>query len=140
MSMLNLHHLYCQRFLDQFSEAQEKLLKLNLTDSAHEFELLFDCFKRECQKNISRFTPDKNNKSEYRLLKQLDLICKHIHKLSSSLTNLKNPLKKAVCNLYNFTPEQVIKYFEEQHRFKKVLKNHIRDLKEFRGLAQDIRA
>lgn len=131
MSMLNLHHLYCQRFLDQFSEAQEKLLKLNLTDSAHEFELLFDCFKRECQKNISRFTPDKNNKSEYRLLKQLDLICKHIHKLSSSLTNLKKN---------NFTPEQVIKYFEEQHRFKKVLKNHIRDLKEFRGLAQDIRA
>jgi hypothetical protein len=120
--MLEIHRLYCWRFLDQFESAQKKLLNLNQNESAHEFELLFNCFKRECQKNLSRLEVDKANKEQYRLFKQLDLICKHIKELTIPLQNLK---------ANNFSPEQVIQYFEAQVRFKKVLNNHLRDLDNF---------
>ena len=122
MSMLEIHGLYCQRFLDQFEATQEKLLNLNQSESAHEFELLFDCFKRECQKNLFRLETDKENKEQYRLFKQLDLICKHINKLIPPLEYLKRN---------DYSSEQVIQYFENQHRFKKVLINHLKDLNDF---------
>ena len=122
MSMLDIHRLYCQRFLDQFEAAQENLLNLNQSESAYEFELLFDCFKSECQKNINRLATNKENKEQYRIFKQLDLICKHINKLIPPLEYLKKD---------NYSSEQVINYFEEQHRFKKVLHNHLQDLDNF---------
>ena len=103
MSMLNIHRLYCQRFLDQFEKAQEKLLNLQQSESAQEFELLFDCFKRECQKNLSRLEVNKEDKKQDQLFKQLDLICKHINKLIPPLLNLKNNY---------LTSEEVILYFE----------------------------
>lgn len=122
MSMLDIHRLYCQRFLDQFEAAQENLLNLNQSETAYEFELLFDCFKRECQKNLLRLEANKENKKQYRIFKQLDLICKHINKLIPPLEYLKND---------SYSSEQVINYFEEQHRFKKVLHNHMQDLNNF---------
>lgn len=122
MSMLNIHRLYCQRFLDQFEKAQEKLLNLQQSESAQEFELLFDCFKRECQKNLSRLEVNKEDKKQDQLFKQLDLICKHINKLIPPLLNLKNNY---------LTSEEVILYFEDQHRFKKVINKHLQDLDVF---------
>ena len=122
MSMLDIHKLYCQRFLDQFEVAQQNLIHLNQIESAHEFELLFDCFKCECQKNLARLETNKENKEQYRLFKQLDLICKHLDKLSQPLDSLKKD---------DYSSEQVISYFEEQHHFKKVLNNHLQDLNNF---------
>jgi hypothetical protein len=52
----------------------------------------------------------------------LDLICNHIDKLSLPLESLKKD---------DYSSEQVINYFEEQHHFKKVLKNHMQDLDTF---------
>ena len=122
MSMLDIHRLYCQRFLDQFEDAQHNLLKQNQSESAHEFELLFDCFKCECQKNLTRLKTDKENKEQYQLFKQLELICKHIDELEQPLEYLKKE---------DYSSEQVIKYFEQQHRFKKVLNNHLQDLNNY---------
>jgi len=122
MSMMEIHRLYCQRFMDQFEAAQQNLLKKNQSGAAHEFELLFDCFKCECWKNLVRLKTGKENKEQYRLFKQLDLICRQFNQLIPPLEYLKNN---------DYSSGQVIKYFEDQHRFKKTLNNHLQDLNTF---------
>ena len=122
VSMLDIHRLYCQRFLNQLEDIQQNLFNLQQNESAHELELLFDCFNRECQQNLTRLDMKQKDKEQYQLCKQLEIICNHIQKLTPPLLKMKNN---------NLSSEQVINYFDNQDRFKKVVQEHLHDLDDF---------
>jgi hypothetical protein len=122
MGQIEIHFIYCRRFLDQLESAQEKMLKLQQTESANEFELLFDCFNHQCTKKLVSFKSDAGNKQSYRIYKEIGLICRHLQKLNGSLANLK---------ANKLSAEQIIEYFEQQYLLKKVIRKHITDVKAF---------
>ena len=118
--MFEIHDLYCRRFLHHFEEAQEKMLNLLYLDSAREFELLYDCFNRECEKGIHQIIDKLSDQKEALLLTgQLQKICQYIREFSDTAKNLQDKKLK---------PSKIITHFEEQHQFKKILIRHVTDL------------
>ncbi|MBN1408376.1 MAG: hypothetical protein JW956_11335 [Calditrichaceae bacterium] len=95
---------------------------MNQSESAQEFELLFDCFRRECQKNLARLKTVKENKEQHKLFMQLNYICKQIDELTPTLEYLKKD---------DYSSENTKRYIEDQRRFKKVLCTHLQDLNNF---------
>mgnify|MGYP003565503180 CR=1 FL=1 len=122
MSMLDIHRLYCQRFLNQLEEIQQNLPKIQQDESAYELELLFDSFNRECQQNLTRLIKQKEDEEQFQLFKQLEIICNHIHQLTPPLTKMKKN---------DLTSEQVNNYFDDQERFIDIVQNHLHDLNNF---------
>lgn len=117
--MLDIHRLYCQRFLHQLEEIQQNLPKVQQYETAYELELLFDSFNRECQQNLTRLIKQKDDEEQFQLFKQLEIICDHIQKLTPHLTQMKKN---------HLTSEQVNNYFDDQERFINIVQKHLYDL------------
>jgi len=122
MSMLEIHQIYCQRFLYNLEIAQELLLNLKQRETAPDFELLYNCFTRECKKSLAKFDGIKGDNQKLLLQKQLHKICKNIDELSQVVPALKTS---------QLSPPEVVRHFEDQHQLKKILIKHMEDMEIF---------
>lgn len=130
MNKIQLHHLYCQRFLVQLERAQNLLLHLNQHLSGHELELIYGQFLAECSKMQSLFADTKDGgRRSFLLNRQLKRICCLIQ--SFFIINEKIKAEQ-------LTPIQIIDHFEDQHRLKKILKRHLADLEHYIASIQPV--
>ena len=130
MNKIQVHHLYCLRFIVQLERAQNLLLHLNQRLSGHELELIYGQFLAECSKVHSLFADKKNAGGQSFLLnRQLRRICCLIQ--SFFIINEKIKAEQ-------LTPIQIIDHFEDQHRLKKVLKRHLADLDHYIASTQPV--
>jgi len=130
VNKIQVHHLYCLRFIVQLERAQNLLLHLNQRLSGYEQELIYLQFLAECSKVQSLFADKKDGGGQSFLLnRQLRRICCLIQ--SFFIINEKIKAEQ-------LTPIQIIDHFEDQHRLKKILKRHLADLDHYIASTQPV--
>ena len=114
MLELSIHQKRCKRILNQLVLSQNKMLYLELSTASKKFDqtykdaiIYFEGFVKQLQ-NVKKGTP-------YFLLKK---------QAQLSLRNLKM-LQEENIDLVKFNDKTIIRYFEKQLIFKKVLKRQL---------------
>lgn len=116
---LNIHQLYCRKFLQNLAEAQELLLRKEYQQAANEFELVYSCFAHELGKFPGNLAPPVRDDLAFRLQKQADRLLQFLDEFEGNLPRLRSP---------DYSEREALALFERQHRMKKVLQRHVADI------------
>lgn len=118
MDMHN-YHIISRRFLEDFEVYQLKMLRFDLNDSLLPMKKIFNNYL-EIIKNLEVQLGKVEIKSPYFIIKKrIKLLIMHIEMILPLLEDVDISKKD---------PFEIIRIFDKQHIFKKVLFSHLEDL------------
>jgi len=97
-------------FMKEFSSLQQKMLFLDTGDTRHGFNILYRGAIAFFSKIYERNKKIKKDQKNYIIKKQSELILKYLYELD-----------KANQELQKISAVEIIKLFEKQYKFKKIL-------------------
>ncbi len=113
------HYGVSRQFLKEFESHQLNMLRFHVDESLLPMKRILRDFLEHNKKQNENIGKVDNKSAYFIIKKRLDLMIMHIANILSLLENIDKNEKD---------PYEIIRIFDKQHIFKKVLLSHIEDL------------